>query len=302
MGQGGVPVSDLRVLVLGGGGMLGHKLWQRFSARFDTWVTVRMDRVVYRSIADTPAHMVVSGVDATDLESIQRALRTVRPDVIVNAIGIVKQLVDVENPIASITVNSLFPHRLAQVCKETGIRLVHVSTDCVFSGVKGMYGEGDLPDPVDLYGRSKLLGEVNDTGALTVRTSMIGREIASSYGLVEWFLSNDGGSIRGFTGAVFSGFPTLVLADIIGDIVENHADLSGVYHVAAEPIDKYRLLRLLREAYNVNVEIEPDDTLQVDRSLDGTTFREATGFVPASWSDLVKAMTDDSTPYEELRR
>jgi dTDP-4-dehydrorhamnose reductase len=295
-------MSAPRVLVIGAGGMLGHKLCQVLGGRFETWATARNERPVHRSVGLANKGRLLTGVEVTSFETVVSACHTVQPDVIINAVGIVKQLDAAKDPVASVEVNALFPHRLSRLCREGGIRLVHISTDCVFSGRGGMYTEEDLPDPIDTYGTTKLTGEVLDGEALTIRTSIIGRELDTNHGLVEWFLSNTGGSVKGFTRAVFSGFPTLVLADIIGDIIESHADLSGVYHVAAEPIDKYGLLCLLREAYNVHVEIEPDDAVHVDRSLDGTTFRETTGFAPASWPDLVKVMADDSTPYEELRR
>lgn len=290
-----------RILVYGASGMLGHKLCQVLSEQFEVWGTVRHRRPELDWSAVLPQVNLIEDVDVYDLPSVADAARRVRPDVIINAIGIVKQLDAAHDSIASIMVNSLFPHRLAEVGQELGARLIHVSTDCVFSGRKGFYSEDDIPDPVDLYGRTKHLGEVAGEHVLTVRTSIIGRELTGSHGLVEWFLSNRGKRVRGFSRAVFSGLPTIVLARAFGHIIEAAPTLHGVYHVAASPIDKYRLLCLVRDAYSLDVEIEPSDELVIDRSLNGSRFCDATGFVPESWERLVEQMAADTTPYDLIR-
>ena len=294
-------MSTLRVMVIGSG-MLGHKLLQELRDRFDVWATVRRDQPVYGRAGLPRSDRLLTGVDATAFDTVERAVGQARPDAVINAVGVVKQLPEGGDPIVSITVNSLFPHMLAQLCARAGARLIHVSTDCVFSGRGGMYTEDDEPDPQDLYGRTKLLGEVEGPGALTVRTSIIGRELKGGHGLVEWFLANRGGRVKGFRRAVFSGLPTVTLAGVLGDVIEFHRDLAGLYHVAAEPIDKYRLLCLLRDAYEVPVEIEPSDDVHVDRSLDGSRFAKATGFKAPAWPDMAAAMASDPTPYDELRR
>lgn len=292
----------MSVLILGGTGMLGHKLWQVCQERFDTWVTVRSNYSRYARLGLFHPDHTLEGVDVFDFDSVIRALATVRPDVVINCIGIVKQLPAARNPVISLTVNSLFPHRLAILCQAAGARLIHISTDCVFSGRKGMYTEDDAPDAEDLYGRSKLLGEVNDPGCLTLRTSIIGRELSSTNGLVEWFLSNRGGHVQGYTNAIYTGFPTLILAQIIADVIERRPNLSALYHVSSEPISKYELLCLLRDAYQVSIQIEPFPDVRVDRSLDSSRFRAVTGFAPLSWPDMVQAMVTDPTPYEEWRQ
>ena len=205
------------------------------------------------------------------------------PDAVVNCIGIVKQIDAAKDAIASISVNALLPHQLGRICEEAGARLVHFSTDCVFSGRGGPYRESDLPDPIDLYGRSKLLGEIAGAGSLTLRTSIIGRELSSSNGLVEWFLSATGPAVRGYSNAIFSGLPTLALAQCIADVIHERPALTGLYHVSAAPIDKLALLQLLRDAYGRTVEITPYPDVKLDRSLDSTRFRDATGFAPVPW-------------------
>jgi dTDP-4-dehydrorhamnose reductase len=286
----------MRVLILGAGGMLGHKVWQIFRDRFDCRAAVRVRPAL--SLFDDDR--VIDGIDATDFESIGRLIETVKPDAVVNCIGVVKQLAAAHDPIASITLNSLLPHVVARACAGIGARLFHISTDCVFAGARGNYSESDLPDAPDLYGRSKLLGEVTER-AVTVRTSIIGRELRTSNGLVEWFLSNRGGSVRGFTNAIFSGVTTAVLADTLANVIEHHSGLNGLYHVAAAPISKYDLLIMLNQAIGAGVTIVPDDSLVIDRSLDATRFRAATGLVPPPWQEMIAALAAESPHYERWR-
>jgi dTDP-4-dehydrorhamnose reductase len=292
----------MKVLILGGSGMLGHKIWQRFSPRFDSYVTFRGPSLDYRRFGIFDESRAISNVCAEDFESIRRAFATAVPSVVVNCVGIVKQDASAQDPIAAISVNSLFPHRLAKLCRESGVRLIHLSTDCVFSGNKGNYSEVDPPDATDLYGRSKLLGEVEQEGALTIRTSMIGRELQGSHGLLEWFLSQTGRRVRGFKRAIFSGFTTLALAEVIANLIVEHPDLGGRWHVAAEPISKFDLLTLVKQTYGLAIDIEPDESFVCDRSLDGSRFREATGIRAASWPEMIERMRDDPTPYDEMRR
>jgi dTDP-4-dehydrorhamnose reductase len=225
-----------------------------------------------------------------------------RPEVVVNCIGVVKQDAAAKDPLTSIEVNALFPHRLAKACAEIGSRLIHLSTDCVFSGQRGNYSVSDPADATDLYGRTKLLGEVDYDHCLTLRTSMIGRELVGSHGLVEWFLSQQGKVVRGYQKAVFSGFTTGTLAAAIADVISDHHELKGIWHFASEPINKFALLGLIKEGFGLKIEIEPDETFVCDRSLNGDAFRQATGYVAPSWSEMVEAMVRDTTPYEEIRR
>ncbi|HEU4870167.1 MAG TPA: SDR family oxidoreductase, partial [Pyrinomonadaceae bacterium] len=227
---------------------------------------------------------------------------TVAPDVVVNCIGIVKQDEAAKDRYQSIAVNSLFPHQLARACGTRGIRLIHLSTDCVFSGRRGNYKEDDVADAEDIYGRAKWLGELQYEHCLTIRTSMIGRELSGSHGLVEWFLSQRGKTVRGFKRAIFSGFTTIALSETIGNIIADENGLHGVWHVAADPINKFDLLSMVRQAFQVDIEIVPEESFVCDRSLDDSRFRARTGFEPPSWEQMIDAMARDTTPYEEIRR
>lgn len=295
-------MAPMRLLILGGTGMLGHKLWQEAARPLDAWATIRGEELAGPAASVLDRSRVVTGVSADDLDSVARALDESAADAVVNCIGIVKQSSAALDPIPSIAVNSLFPHQVAALCRDRGVRFVHISTDCVFSGTEGGYTEDDYPDARDLYGRSKLLGEVSGPGSLTVRTSIIGRELGSSFGLVEWFLGEAGGSVRGFERAIFSGFTTVALAEILIEILTEHRELEGLWQVSAAPIDKLRLLGLIRDAYGVEIEIVSDTEMQVDRSLDSSRFRAATGWSPQGWEQMITAMASDRTPYEEIRR
>jgi dTDP-4-dehydrorhamnose reductase len=292
----------MRVLIIGGTGMLGHKLYQVFKDHFDTFVTLRSKGPRYSPPGLFDERQVIEDIDVSDLGKLEDVVKRIRPDVVVNCVGIIKQLPESHDPLLSIATNSLLPHQLARMCNDYDSKMVHISTDCVFSGQKGMYTEDDNPDPVDLYGRSKLLGEISDaTHALTIRTSIIGRELKDTNALVEWFLAQSGGSIKGYTNAIFSGLTTVSLADVVKTILLDHGDLHGLYHVSSEPISKYDLLVLLRDVYDKRIEIVPDAEVRIDRTLDSRRFVEATNMKPLAWSTLINKLASDSTPYDEWR-
>lgn len=280
----------MKVLILGASGMLGNAMIRVMAANADLEVigTLRSDGA-RRFFAPDLRATLVSGVDALDQDSLIRLFSQTRPDVVINCIGLVKQLADADDPLLALPVNAILPHRLARISALVGARLVHVSTDCVFSGRRGLYTESDEADAQDLYGRSKLLGEVSDANAVTLRTSIIGHEFNSRHGLVEWFMTQNG-QVRGFTRAIFSGLPTCELARVIDEYVLPQPGLSGVYQVASAPISKYDLLKLVAQHYGKDIVIQPDDKLIIDRSLLGVRFNQATGYQPPDWPRLVAAM------------
>lgn len=295
-------MAAMRVLVLGATGMLGHKLCYLYRDRYDVWCAARGNYDTCSPYGIYRPDRFLSGLDASDFPTFHRAIDVARPDVIINCVGIVKQAPQANSPVDVIEVNALLPHRIASVCQNTGSRLIHISTDCVFSGRRGMYTENDIPDAEDLYGRSKALGEVTGAGCVTLRTSIIGRELKRAYGLVEWFLSNAGGSVSGYSRAVFSGLTCHVLADVIASIIDDYPGLSGLYQVSSDPISKYDLLMLLRDSYGIEVDIRPSSDVKVDRSLDSRRFREATGFRPPSWEEMVRGLASDPSPYGSWRK
>jgi dTDP-4-dehydrorhamnose reductase len=282
------------ILILGGTGMLGHRLWRTCREGFETRATVRAPSraAVEAPLEDTDG--VIYGVRAEDPQTVQRALDLARPDAVVNCIGVVKQIAS--EPAAVVRLNALFPHELAAACEARGIRLVHLSTDCVFSGRRGGYSERDTPDPVDLYGRSKLAGEPSGPHVLTLRTSMIGWELGGRrQGLLEWFTAQRNGSVGGYTRAVFSGPTTQVLSRAILTAVEHDSELAGgTWHVAAEPIAKHDLLVALRDTLSLEIEIEPDDTVTIDRSLDPSAFTAATGWAAPPWETMLDELAAEA--------
>lgn len=285
-------MSSHKILVLGASGMLGNALLRFFATRtaHDVIGIVRSERSINLLPGEVRGRVDAAG-DVEDVDALVSMFDRHRPTVVINCVGLVKQLSDAKDPLSAIPINAVLPHRLARLCALAGARLVHLSTDCVFSGAKGMYVEDDLPDARDIYGRSKLLGEVEYPHTITLRTSIIGHELAGNHSLICWFLSQSG-SVRGFSRAIFSGFPTVEIARIIDTHVLPRQDLSGLYHLSAPPIDKYSLLRLVADAYGSTVAIEPDPSLVINRSLDSTRFRTATGFEPDDWPSLVQRMRD----------
>lgn len=289
----------MRVLILGGSGMLGHRLWVEISKVHQAWITVRGSA---NSIPDLPGvnrRNIREHVEATNYEEVIRALASIQPDVIINCIGLVKQLPLSNDPLTSLEINALFPHRLSLISRASNIRMIHFSTDCVFSGKKqGLYTEDDQSDAEDLYGRSKFLGEVSyGAHTLTLRTSIIGRELHKGYGLVEWFLSQSQ-KIQGYQKVIFSGFTTGMMARILLEHILPNPKLTGVYHLSSEPITKHDLLRLINEVYRRGIEIEPNSIVVCNRALDSSRFRAETGFKPPSWPDMIQSMLDDDHLYK----
>jgi dTDP-4-dehydrorhamnose reductase len=283
-------VQAQRVLIVGATGMLGHTLLKLLSSRPQLMVfgTIR-NRADLEIMPRALRSRIVPDVDASELGSVQEAIVECQASIVVNCVGVIKQRDESADPLVAIPINSVFPHQLARLCREAGARLVHVSTDCVFSGRKGGYSETDEPDAQDLYGRSKLLGEVHDPPSVTLRTSIIGHELRNGLGLLEWFLSQKE-TVAGFRRAIFSGLPAIELSRVIADFVLPNPALTGLYHLSTTPISKYDMLHLIRTEYGRQIEIRPDDTVAIDRSLDSTRFKTATGFVPPDWVALVRAM------------
>ena len=280
----------MRILILGGAGMLGHRLVTALRQDFEVWATVRGSAGAYQRHGLFDPERTLGGVDVLNGDAVTEAMARVRPGAVINCIGIIKQLAAAKDPFLSVAVNSLLPHRLHRLCQATGARLIHFSTDCVFSGRKGNYTEDDPSDALDLYGRSKYLGETVGEGALTIRSSIIGHELESASGLLEWFLSQRGQRVHGFRRAIYSGFTTSEMARIVQMVLTAQPQLSGTLQVSSEPISKYDLLMLIRQVYGLDVEIVPDDTVQIDRSLDSTRFRRLTGYVPPSWPQMIEEM------------
>ncbi|MFG6468705.1 dTDP-4-dehydrorhamnose reductase family protein [Roseateles sp. BYS87W] len=284
-------MNGQKLLVLGANGMLGHVVLRWFAAVPGCQVvgTVRSGAAAAELRRRVPQAELIDGFDAARLSSLRALFEQVRPDVVINCIGVVKQLAGADDPSQAIPINALLPHRLARLCEAHGARLVHISTDCVFSGNRGHYSETDDADAIDLYGRSKLMGEVVAPHAVTLRTSIIGHEMSSAHALLGWFLSQRG-VVPGYSNAIFSALPTVELARVIEKHVLARPELSGIHHVAGPTINKYELLRMVARVYGSDSQVEPVQTLVIDRSLNGERFQQLTGYVPPPWTELLESM------------
>jgi len=280
----------MKILIVGASGMLGNALYRLFSSYTDMQVFGTLRSEGSKKLFEERLHTnLICGIDVENMDELMRTIDEVKPSMVINCIGLVKQLSEANDPLAAIPINSLLPHRMARLCSLSGARFIHLSTDCVFSGSKGFYGENDQADAKDLYGMSKYLGEVSSHGALTLRTSIIGHELQGNKSLVNWFLSQNS-PIKGYRQAFFSGLPTVEIGKIIKDYIFSNPEIKGLYHLSSDPINKYDLLKLVSEEYKKSIEIIPDDTFKIDRSLDSTRFRLDTGYRPKSWRQLVSEM------------
>ena len=282
--------------------MLGHKLYQVLGKSFEVTGTIRGTLGDISRYGFYKPREIITGVDAMDLRSVEKAIDDARPDAAVNCIGIVRSLADKSGILRNIQLNAMFPHQLYDICRAKNVRLIHISTDCVFSGRKGNYSEADPADAEDIYGKTKFLGEVTGPGILTLRTSFIGRELSGANGLLEWFITNRGKTVPGWVNAIYTGFTTLHLSRIIADIIENHPELDSLYHVSSEPVSKHRLLSLINDAMKLNIKINKSPEPRLDRGLDSRRFREQTGFRPLPWTAMVREMAEDTQHYAEWRK
>lgn len=276
----------MKILVMGGAGMLGHQIVRRLAGDFTVFSSVRGTRERYDNARIALPEPTFYGVDALREDHVKDVLRACAPDAVINCVGLVKQRKEAADPIPSIELNALLPHRLYAQCRDAGARFLHFSTDCVFSGRTGMYADHAPHDADDVYGRTKSLGEVDGPGSLTLRTSMIGPELENKLSLVEWFLSQNG-SLRGFTRMVFSGLTTFAMCRVVADLLTRHPDAEGVYNLAADPISKHDLLCMLRDALGLPIDIVPVDEPECDRSLDASRFRRHFDWTPPSWPDMI---------------
>lgn len=291
----------MKVLILGVTGMLGHKLYQVLTKTFDVVGTIRnnYDSINKYSFLRKPD--MIPNIDAKKISSVETAVNLSKPDVVINCIGIIKASKEAQDRLANIWINALFPQQLYQICQKQNTRLVQISTDCVFSGKKGNYKETDLSDAEDIYGKTKYLGEVSGENALTIRTSIIGRELSTMNNLVEWFLSNRGKKVNGFTNSIFSGFPTICFAQIVARIITDWQKLSGIYHISAEPISKFKLLTLIRDKMRLNVDVKEYPDYYCNRSLDASLYQSKTGFKSQSWGKMIDEFAHDAQQYQQWR-
>ena len=289
----------MRILILGGDGMLGHQLFKHLGKIHETKVTLREELEKHNRFGLFQIDNTYAGIDVRSDDHLNELLDDFSPQVVINAVAIIKQAGTLEEKITNIEINSVFPHRLAAMCEKRSARMVHISTDCVFSGRKGMYREKDLPDADNLYCRSKLLGEVDSPNCLTLRTSIIGHGLKRKTGLVDWLLQQNG-KVRGYSNVIYSGFPTVEFATIISEYILPNKKLTGIYHVSSEPISKHEILCLIAKIYSKQIVIEPSGELFLNRSLDSSAFRSLTGYCPPPWPEMIEKMYLDYSEHKEI--
>jgi dTDP-4-dehydrorhamnose reductase len=290
-----------RVLVLGATGMLGHKVYQVFSEACEVYATVRKFDERLKALNLFDESRVLSGIDVSEMSGLSDCMAKIQPDVVINCIGVIKQLEAAHDMPRLIFTNALFPHLLNDLCARNSAKLIHLSTDCVFSGKDGNYAEDAVADATDAYGRTKWLGEVTGSGALTLRTSMIGHELFSKVSLLDWFLSQRGKPVNGFTHAVFSGMPTIILSRELLRIVRDHRDLSGLYHLSVAPISKFDLLQRVAKVYGLDCTIVPREEPHIDRGLNSQKYQGMTTFNPPSWDSMIREMHSDFAHYTDQK-
>jgi len=294
----------MRIAILGASGLIGHKLFEKLGERFgdDVYAVLHRQKADFAETGLFEGPRVIEDVRALEFEKLEGILHVLQPDVVLNCVGITKRRPTVNDPEYAIGVNSLFPHRLANWAKEHGRRVIHFSTDCVFNGQDGPYTEDSPTTGEDAYGRTKALGEIRYDHCLTIRSSFIGRELSEFSELLEWFLAQEGQTIKGFTNALYSGVSTIYMSEVVGDIIERHQDLGGLLQLATpEPISKYDLLCTARDAFDVNVEIVPDGDFVIKPTLDGSKLRAAIGYEVPSWKDMMAELAADPL-YAQLKR
>ena len=283
---------DRKLLIIGVGGMLGNALFRYFDERTNTrtYGLLRNKKKILNFFNKFNSEKIIEK-DFFDLDNLDQILSDLSPNIIFNCIGIVKQNPLSNDPLSSIRVNSIFPHLLNKLSLKFNFRLIHFSTDCVFSGFQGNYLETDFADANDIYGRSKFLGEISNNGNITIRTSFIGKEIGTNRALLNWFLSQKG-KIKGYKNAIYSGLTTLEVARVLDKYVIPNPDLKGLYHLSADNIDKYSLLSLLNQVYKKDLFIEEDLNIRIDRSLNSNKFRKETGYKPLKWDKAIQEMRE----------
>jgi len=280
----------MRILILGGTGMLGHQLYQHLSTRFpDTFTTIRQSCEKYKIGKLINNGRIIESVDVTDFPVLTGVMKCVRPNVILNCIGVTKRRKEANEAIHAITLNALLPHMLSEWGRNNAAKVVNFSTDCVFDGKAGNYVDDSATNAVDLYGKTKAMGEIHGENALTLRSSFIGTELDSGTELLEWFLAQTG-TVKGFKNAIYSGLTTLELSRVIEKILVYHPGANGIYNVSSDPISKYELLVLIRDKIHLNIEIIPDENMKCDRSLNSSKFRKAFNYAPPSWEAMIEEL------------
>lgn len=298
----------MNIMVLGATGMLGHRLlWGLDELGYTVLGGVRTDVSTIEPYCRLPVfrdkQRIIVGLDGYDIVGLRKKLLSIKPDVILNCIGVIKQREEGQSSVSCIALNALLPHVLEELVLTWGGWLINFSTDCVFKGDRGHYNEADCCDATDWYGRTKAIGEVTGTNALTLRTSIIGRELKTHRSLLDWFLAQNGKIVKGFSRAVYSGITTCEMVRVIDLLLSEYPNLRGLYQIASEPISKYDLLCLIQSAANLDIQIVRDETtVSINRSLKAGRFFQKTGYRAPSWPKMISSLVDDINLYVGINK
>ena len=282
----------MKILILGSNGLLGNTITKYFLQKEDIQTYASIRDYSKLELFNNKYHknfLIIN--DVLDFGETKKTLKKIKPDILINCLGITNKenLLKPSQIENCISINSLFPHMLQRICSELGTRIIHFSSDCIFSGRKGFYSENDIPDPPNIYGKSKLLGELNYENTLTIRKSVIGHELVSKKGLLEWFLAQKD-FVHGYKNVIFSGLTVLELARVIDNYVLPRRDLKGILNLAGESISKFDLLKIIADIYKKSAQIIPNEKIQINRTLNGSQFNNLTGYKMKSWPSLIKSM------------
>lgn len=274
----------MKILVLGSEGMLGHVVKLYFLEQgHDVKGTSRSGNKDYT-------------FDATkNITDIEKFIDDFKPEVIINCIGILNKVAE-DNKSLAVTINSYLPHYLDEICRNRGIKFIHVSTDCVFDGKQGDYTEDSFRTATDFYGRSKALGEINNDANLTLRTSIVGPDKnQNGIGLFQWFMNQEN-ETNGFDKVIWTGVTTLELAKCMEKSIANN--ITGLRHaVNNQKIDKYSLLQLFKKYFNKDIIINRKSDYVSDKSVVRTTDFD---FEIPSYDQMVQEMSEWVTNHKEL--
>lgn len=278
--------------------MLGHMLVRTLSDSYHVTGTISHTFSKSNKLAEIlPNERCIDRLDVRKFGEVERVIRNRQPDVVLNCVGLIKHKMDDDRVLDAVLVNSVFPHQLAKLCDELGTRLIHFSTDCVFAGTPGVKRLADTPNATDVYGITKRLGEVGYRASLTLRTSIVGRQISGAESLFEWVISQRDRPVKGFTKAIYSGLTTRALAEVVRQVIDSHPTLIGLYQVASLPITKFELISHVNDCLRLNITITPDSEFVCDRTLDGSEFSRVTGIQVPTWDEMLSEFCSDQAFY-----
>jgi len=291
----------LKILILGAGGMLGHKLYQTLSKTYDDVIPVfRKNKEHYHKFNLYKPEKMIGNTDVTDQSKLLAVLNSVKPDIICNCIGKTTRKINSEDSQSVIYLNSFLPHFISKWSSENNSYFIHFSTDCVFSGKNGPYKPNDFRDSRDLYGLSKILGETNSKYGLTIRTSIVGREIENQTEFFEWIFSSKNKSVSGYKNVFYSGVTTNYLSEVVAQLITKDSKSHGLLQVASPPISKLNLIKKVNSLFGLGMKINTDASKVSNKILSPVKFTITSGIKTQTWDEMLNTLKKENSYYENL--